>query len=109
MSSVRALELDDDSRYATLLDVASLVVDHRDMAGLLPALAERLNQFIPIDLVVLFLYDPARDGLRPHIWNRGKPSDTSLDLGLVNSTSGRSLDESAAGCVARSRHRRPLP
>jgi hypothetical protein len=89
MPSVRPLQRDDDvAYYTTLLETADLVVDHRDIAELLPELGQRLKQDIPFDILILSLYDPARDMMRAHIWRTGGLSDESPELPTGDTPAG---------------------
>src|ERR1700690_2107233 len=79
-------EEDDVNRYATLLETADLVVEHRDLSPLLSSLASLLNRVLGIEVVIFSLSDPVRDRMRAHLWQQGKLSDAP-ELSPVNSPS----------------------
>jgi formate hydrogenlyase transcriptional activator len=53
-------------RYGALLAVSEAIASNRDLASLLQALAQQLNQVVQCDLIKVVLYDPDRKVMRLH-------------------------------------------
>src|SRR5579872_5940549 len=69
-------EGEDVTRYEALLQMADLVVHHRDLPGLLPELAQRLGKVASFELASFSLYDPEKNVMRMHFWEgSGRLSD----------------------------------
>jgi formate hydrogenlyase transcriptional activator len=69
MDPDRHFEADEDvRRYEALLQMADLVVHHRDLPELLPELAQRLHKVASFEVASFSLYDPERNVMRMHFW-----------------------------------------
>src|SRR5499427_6367124 len=53
-------------RYGALLAVSEAIASNRDLASLLQALAQQLNQVVQCDLIKVVLYDADRNVMRLH-------------------------------------------
>jgi formate hydrogenlyase transcriptional activator len=60
-------------QYRTLLDVAEAIVSHRDLRGLFHDLADRLQQVVHFDYLILVLHDPATNTMRRHVLETDEP------------------------------------
>jgi formate hydrogenlyase transcriptional activator len=61
-------------RYRTLLAVSEAVVSHRDLPALFHDLADRLQQVVRFDYLILVLHDAATNTMRRHILETSEPS-----------------------------------
>jgi formate hydrogenlyase transcriptional activator len=69
MDPDRHFEADEDvRRYEALLQMADLVVHHRDLPELLPELAQRLHKVASFEVASFSLYDPEKNVMRMHFW-----------------------------------------
>jgi hypothetical protein len=68
MDPERHLEAGDVGRYEALLQMADLVVHHRDVPELLPELAKRLRKVASFEIASLCLHDPEKNVMRVHFW-----------------------------------------
>src|SRR5271170_8334731 len=68
MGPERHFEAGDVERYEALLQMADLVVHHRGVPELLPALAQRLHKVASFEVANFSLYDPERNLMRMHFW-----------------------------------------
>jgi len=59
-------------RYEALLEMADLVVHHHSMPDLFVAMAERLRQVTAADAANFSLYDPIKNVMRLHLWERSE-------------------------------------
>jgi formate hydrogenlyase transcriptional activator len=77
MDPSRRFEEDGDvGRYEALLQMADLVVHHRNVPELLPELALRLRNVASFEIASLCLHDPQKNVMRVHFWEGGeRPSD----------------------------------
>src|SRR5271166_751015 len=55
-------------RYETLLAMADVVVQHRDLPGLFREMAARLHGLVPFDVSNFFLHDPQKNVMQIHVW-----------------------------------------
>ena len=60
--------------YRALLDVAEVIVSHRDLPSLFQDLAGRLRQVVRFDSLALVLHDPATNTMHPHILGTREPA-----------------------------------
>jgi formate hydrogenlyase transcriptional activator len=61
-------------QYRTLLAVAEAIVSHRDLPALFHDLADRLQQVVRFDGLILVLHDRASNTMRRHILESSDPS-----------------------------------
>jgi formate hydrogenlyase transcriptional activator len=86
-------------QYRALLAVAEAILVHRDLHALFRDLADRLQQVVRFDYLVLVLHDQARNTMRRQIL-------TSSDSVPIPYRAALQLDEGPAGWVWQ--HQRPL-
>jgi formate hydrogenlyase transcriptional activator len=79
----------DLQRYEALLEMADLVVRHHTLPGLFVALAERLSHIATADAGHFALYDPEKNVMRGHFWQK---NELSYDAERI-------LNESPSGWV----------
>ncbi|PWT87654.1 MAG: Fis family transcriptional regulator, partial [Proteobacteria bacterium] len=79
-------------QYRTLLAVSEAVVSHRDLRALFHDLADRLQQVVHFDYLVLVLHDAATNMMRRHILETSDPSP-------VQPTGALPIEEGPAGWV----------
>ena len=60
----------DLQRYEALLEMADLGVHHQSLPELFVALAERLSRVAAADAAHFALYDPVKNVLRGHFWEK---------------------------------------
>ena len=84
-------------RYEALLQMAGVVVRHRDLAGLFREFSSRLHLVIGYEFLVYALNDPATNLMHPYLCEGDTLKETLLEL---------PVDESPAGWVWQ--HQRPL-
>lgn len=77
--------------YRALLAVSETIASHRDLASLLQALAQQLDQVVPCDLISVVLYDAVRNVMRLHSLQSTLPKvqPESLDLAPEQSPAGQ--------------------
>jgi formate hydrogenlyase transcriptional activator len=63
--------------YCALLEVAEVIVSHRDLPSLFQDLAGRLHQVVHFDSLALVLHDPATNMMHPHILATPEGTPTS--------------------------------
>src|SRR5262245_7916213 len=83
-----ALESERD-RLRLLLEVSESIASHRDVAGLLHDLAQRLPRIVPFDVINIVLHDPVRNSMRLHAlvapeFNKTRPG---LEFSMDETTS----------------------
>ena len=78
-------------RYHALLAVSEAIASHQDLASLLQALSEQINQVVQCDLISVVLYDAVRNMMRLHSLQSSVdlPQKESLELGLDQSPAGQ--------------------
>ena len=79
-------------QYRTLLAVAEAIISHRDLHALFHDLADRLQQVVRFDYLILVLHDAANNTMRRHIL---ETSDSSA----LQAPTGRRVEEGPAGWV----------
>jgi formate hydrogenlyase transcriptional activator len=79
-------------RYRTLLGVSEAVVSHRDLPALFHDLANRLQQVVRFDYLILVLHDAANNTMRRHILETSEPSP-------VQAAGALPVEEGPAGWV----------
>jgi formate hydrogenlyase transcriptional activator len=78
-------------RYGALLAVSEAIASNRDLASLLQALAQQLNQVVQCDLIKVVLYDADRKVMRLHTLQSSISADQpeSLELTPEESPAGQ--------------------
>jgi GAF domain-containing protein len=75
-------------RYETLMQVADLMVDHRDVTDLFSDLANRLQNLAMFETASFALHDPTRDAMWVHTWHHSTPAITLAEAPTQESLSG---------------------
>ncbi len=75
-------------RYETLMQVADLMVDHRDVTDLFSDLADRLQNLATFETASFALHDPTRDAMWVHTWHHSTPAITLAEAPTQESLSG---------------------
>ena len=75
-------------RYEALLEMADLVVHHHSMPDLFVAMAERLRQVTAADAANFSLYDPIKNVMRLHLWERSELAPAPLEVPVAESPAG---------------------
>jgi len=75
-------------RYETLMQVADLMVDHRDVTDLFSDLADRLQSLAAFETASFALHDPAKDAMWVHTWQSSAPAITLAEAPTHESLSG---------------------
>jgi formate hydrogenlyase transcriptional activator len=88
MDPDRHFEAADVSRYETLLQMADLVVHHRDVPELLPELAQRLRKVASFEVASFSLYDPEKKVMRMHFWEGSERLSDLAELPVEESACG---------------------
>jgi formate hydrogenlyase transcriptional activator len=88
MDPDRHFEAADVSRYETLLQMADLVVHHRDVPELLPKLAQRLRKVASFEVASFSLYDPEKKVMRMHFWEGSERLSDLAELPVEESACG---------------------
>jgi formate hydrogenlyase transcriptional activator len=78
----------DLQRYEVLLEMADLVVHHHTLPGLFVALAERMNHVAAADAGHFALYDPDKNVMRGHFWEKNTLSTVEQTRVVNESPSG---------------------
>jgi formate hydrogenlyase transcriptional activator len=78
----------DLQRYEALLEMADLVVHHHDLPELFAAMAERLRHIAAADAAHIALYDPIKNVMRGHFWEKSALSGAEAERGVDDSPSG---------------------
>jgi formate hydrogenlyase transcriptional activator len=78
----------DLQRYEALLEMADLVVHHQSLPELFVALAERLGQVAAADAAHFALYDPAKNVMHGHFWEKSALSAAPTERLVEDSPSG---------------------
>ncbi len=69
-------------QYRTLLAVAEAIISHRDLHALFHDLADRLQQVVRFDHLILVLHDAANYTMRRHILEPSEPSPAQTPAAL---------------------------
>jgi formate hydrogenlyase transcriptional activator len=85
-------ELASCQQYRALLAVADAIVSHRDLQALFHDLADRLQQVVLFDYLILVLHDAANNAMRRHILESSEPSTIQAPAALP-------VEEGPAGWV----------
>ncbi|MEJ2007263.1 MAG: sigma 54-interacting transcriptional regulator [Acidobacteriota bacterium] len=80
-----------EGRYRTLLQIADLIAQHRDLAGLFQDLTRHLQSVVSSDYLNYALYDPDRNVMRLNLIDSAAPEKLpdTLDMPVDNSHSGQ--------------------
>ncbi len=78
----------DLQRYEALLEMADLVVHHHNLPELFAAMAERLRQVAAADAAHFALYDPVKNVMRGHFWEKSALSAAAAERDVNESPSG---------------------
>ncbi len=89
LSAESHFESDADlQRYEALLEMADLVVHHHTLPGLFVALAERMSHVAAADAGHFALYDPDKNVMRGHFWEKNTLSTVEQTRVVNESPSG---------------------
>ncbi|HLB87847.1 MAG TPA: sigma 54-interacting transcriptional regulator [Terriglobales bacterium] len=91
MPSNLARQLDDDleiDRYQVLLELADLMVHHRNLPELFHEMAQTLQKVIAFDFVAFCLRDPTANTMRLHLWEGGDTAPIPAQVPVEDSASG---------------------
>ena len=88
MGPDRHFEAEDIGRYEALLQVADLVVHHRDVPELLPELVQRLAKVASFEVASFSLYDPEKNVMRMHLWEGSNRLSDLAELPVEESACG---------------------
>ena len=75
-------------RYEALLEMADLVVHYNSLPELFPALAERILEVSSADATTFALYDPVKNVMRGHLWEKTGFPPLEAENPMVESPSG---------------------
>ncbi len=78
----------DLQRYEALLEMADLVVHHQNLPELFAAMAGRLRQVAAADAAHFALYDPTKNVMRGHFWEKSTLSSSEAERFVDDSPSG---------------------
>jgi formate hydrogenlyase transcriptional activator len=78
----------DLQRYEALLEMADLVVHDHSLPELFVAMAERLRQVAAADAANFSLYDPIKNVMRLHFWERSVLTPSPVEMQIEESPSG---------------------
>lgn len=80
-----------EGRYRTLLEIADVIAQHRDLTGLFQDLARRLQSVVNFDYLNYILHDPEREVMRLNIFEKTAPDrlPATVDVPVNNSYSGQ--------------------
>src|SRR5579864_2023933 len=88
MDPDRHFEAEDVGRYEMLLQMADLVVHHRDVPELLPELAQQLRKVASFEVASFSLYDPEKKVMRMHLWEGSERLSDLAELPVEESACG---------------------
>jgi len=75
-------------RYQVLLELADLMVHHRNLPELFHEMAQTLQKVIAFDFVAFSLRDPIANTMRLHLWEGGDTAPVPAQVPVEDSVSG---------------------
>jgi formate hydrogenlyase transcriptional activator len=74
--------------YEALLQLADLMVHHHDLGELFSALADRLRNLTPFELLTLSLHDPAKNVMRVHVLDDHRLAPAAEEMAVEDVPAG---------------------
>src|SRR6266849_4607601 len=75
-------------RYQVLLELADLMVHHRNLPELFHEMAQTLQKVIAFDFIAFSLHDPTSNTMRLHLWEGGDTAPVPAQVPVEDSASG---------------------
>ena len=89
LNAENQFEFDADlRRHEALLEMADLVVRYHSLPELFPALAGRLFEITAADATHFAFYDPVKNVMRGHLWDKSEHAPYEVERMVADSPSG---------------------